>query len=635
MLITADALNSDNTLDQKVKELKREIQKKTRTAYWTYIESIITPMEVDEDSTQGSQYQGMKCFWGFIKSGRKDYRKIGPLRDRGTTTEDPKEMADLLNGQFESVFSKDDQTTPDVLPDSSPHPKMPDIVITEPGVRKMLERLKPHKAMGPDEIGPRVLKELAPTIAPILTIIYRRSYETGQIPDDWRRANVVSIYKKGRRCDASNYRPISLTCVCCKVMEHIVASSVMRHARTNHLLYDLQHGFRDRRSCETQLLEFQADILHSLTEGKQTDAIILDFSKAFDKVNHRKLVAKMGHYGVRGKTNDWIRSFLSNRTQAVVLEGARSHEADVKSGVPQGSVLGPCLFLFYINDLPDSLKSHVRLFADDTVVYLTISHQQDTAILQQDLLKLEAWEKAWDMEFHPGKCQVITFTRKREPVVATYYLHGHVLENVKEAKYLGLTLQHDMRYNIHLDNITNKASRTLGFLRRNLQINSPKLKTTAYKALVRPMVEYAPTVWDPYTQKGVKQVEKVQRRAARYVLNRHRNQSSPTEMLEDLKWQTLEERRKQQRLTMMYKITNGHVAVNADKYITPTEPLRTSRHQHSQMLTVPPSKLNPDYYRYSFFPRTVREWNALPAQVVDAPTTSAFRARLMRCAGEE
>ncbi len=205
----------------------------------------------------------------------------------------------------------------------------------------MLERLKPHKAMGPDEVGHRVLKELSSTIAPILTVIYHQSYNTGELPEDWRKANVVAVYKKGRKCEPSNYRPISLTFVCCKILEHIVASSVMHHAYDHNIL---QHGFQDRSSCETQLFGFQADILRSMADGKQTDAIILDFSKAFDMVSHRKLVAKMKFYGVRGRT--WIQSFLADRSQIVVLEGAQCYQANFKFGVPQGSVLGPCLFFF-------------------------------------------------------------------------------------------------------------------------------------------------------------------------------------------------------------------------------------------------------------------------------------------------
>ncbi len=243
------------------------------------------------------------------------------------------------------------------------------------------------------------------------------------MPEDWRKANVVAVYKKGRKCEPSNYRPISLTCVCCKILEHIVASSVMHHARDHNILYKLQHGFQDRHSCETQLLGFQADTLRSMADGKQTDAILLDFSKAFDKLSHRKVVAKMKFYGVRGRTNTWIQSFLADRSQIVVLEGAQSYQANVKSGVPQGSVLGPCLFLFYINDLPNTLRSEVRLFADDTVVYLSVAQQQDASILQQDLEKLEKWEKKWGMEFHPRKCQVLTFTRRRVPVYFEYKLH--------------------------------------------------------------------------------------------------------------------------------------------------------------------------------------------------------------------
>ena len=164
-------------------------------------------------------------------------------------------------------------------------------------------------------------------------------------------ANIVLAYKKGKNSLPSNYRPISLTCIACKMMEHIITSSIMKHVSRNSILYQLQHGFRDRRSCETQLLEFQVDALKNMKDGMQADVLIMDFSKAFDKVIHNHLQEKLKFYGIRGKTNTWIRDFLSNRRQVVVVDGEKSYEAEVKSGVPQGSVLGPSLFLFYINDI--------------------------------------------------------------------------------------------------------------------------------------------------------------------------------------------------------------------------------------------------------------------------------------------
>ncbi len=200
----------------------------------------------------------------------------------------------------------------------------------------------------------------------------------------------------------------------------------MRHTQDHNILYDLQHRFRGQRSCETQLLGFQADIMQTI-----------DFSKSFHKVCHKRLAAKMEYYGVRGQTNAWIRGFLADRSQTVVLQVSQSYETDVKSVIPQGSVLGPCLFLFYINDLPDTLASNIRLFADDTVVYLAIGQQQDTTTLQDDLSKLEQWEQKWGMEFHPKNCQVLTFSWKHNTVKFDDKLHGYTLERVKEAKYLG------------------------------------------------------------------------------------------------------------------------------------------------------------------------------------------------------
>ena len=606
--------------DSKIRDIKREIQKKTRRAFWAHIESIITPMENEED-----QYSGMKRFWSFIKHRKKDHEGVAPLKHEGQTHTGHKEKASILNQQFESVFIRETPISPDLLPEQPSHPSMEDIVITEPGVQKLLERLKVHKAAGPDQIGPRVLKELAETIAPILTVIFKRSYDTGEVPDEWRTANVIPIYKKGKKNEASNYRPISLTCISCKLLEHIITSSIMSHANTHSILYSLQHGFRSMRSCETQLLEFIADIANTTQKGAQTDILIMDFSKAFDKVGHARLVRKLHHYGIQGKTNKWIKSFLANRTQTVVLEGERSDEAIVTSGVPQGSVLGPCLFLFYINDIPNNISSRVRLFADDTVMYLTIRSTRDGNTLQSDLQKLGEWERTWQMEFHPGKCQVLSITRNKNIIKHEYSLHGNKLEHVDTAKYLGVTLSHDLRWNQHITNITNKANRSLGFLRRNLQINNPQLKATAYKTLVRPSVEYAASVWDPYTITNIRKIEMVQRRAARFTLNRFRNRSSVSSMIEQLGWTSLEERRKHQRLTMLYKIRNGLVAVDGTQYLTSVQ--RPTRHNHDQALIVPQSST--DYHRFSFFPRTVREWNALPAATVNASSLNMFRRRIV------
>ena len=235
-----------------------------------------------------------------------------------------------------------------------------------------------------------------------------------------RSANVTAIFKKGEKYKPSNYRPVSLTCICCKIQEHILTSNILKHLDAHNILTDCQHGFRARRSCETQLLSLAEELSSGLDKKEQHDMVVLDFSKAFDRVPHHRLLGKLEHYGVRGSTLGWIKAFLTDRVQQVTVEGATSQSLHVLSGVPQGTVLGPLLFLVFINDLPDCVQSRVRLFADDCVLYRQIKDQNDCTILQHDLEELAAWEKKWGTAFHPEKCSAIRVTRARNPISATY-----------------------------------------------------------------------------------------------------------------------------------------------------------------------------------------------------------------------
>ena len=280
-------------------------------------------------------------------------------------------------------------------------------------------------------------------------------------------------------------------------MEHVVYSSVVKHLNDNNILCDKQHGFRNNRSCESQLLIASNDFAAGLNDKQQIDSILLDFSKAFDKVNHFKLGLKLSHYGIKGNCLKWIISFLKESTQQVVLNGSFSDPAAVMSGVPQGTVLGPLLFLLYINDMPALLNSLLKLFADDSYLYRHIKSILDMHCLQDDLDKLQDWEQNWDMEFHPQKCKLLSITNKTKPIPTEYNIHGETLESVETAKYLGLTLHKKLKWNKHISIICSKAHQRRSFLQRTLRGCSKKTKIQAYRTYVLPMIMYASSVWNP------------------------------------------------------------------------------------------------------------------------------------------
>ena len=448
--------------------------------------------------------------------------------------------------------------------------------------------LSVHKASGPDGLNARVLKECSNEISPILALIINKYLARGDVPDEWRQANVSPVFKKGEKYDAANYRPVSLTCICCKTLEHILVSSINKHLALDSILADCQHGFRSQRSCETQLVQFVHDIISNLDGAlnrghKQTDLIIMDFAKAFDKVPHRSLLHKLEYYGIRGSTHKWIKSWLSVRTQQVVLDGQVSDPVTVLSGVPKGLVLGLVLFLIFINDMPDNIRSPVCLFADDCVLYRNIHSLQDCLTLQEDLTSLGQWDADKQMKLNEAKCHSIRVTRHQhhKQILFDYSLHNQLLENVQSAKYLGITITDNMDWDQHVSEISSKATKTLGFLRRNLAFAPRSTKEVAYKTLVRPKLEYEAPIWSPHSKLQIDQIEKVQRTAACWTCRRWRNTSCVGEMLNELEWPSLEAQRDQSSLLLFHKIHCGAVSNEKDKYMIPAHSLKTTRSSHS------------------------------------------------------
>ena len=402
----------------------------------------------------------------------------------------------------------------------------------------------------------------------------------------------------------ANYRPISFTAVCCKVMEHILHSQVMKHLDLHNILSDNQHGFRKKQSCESQLILTIIDLASGLEDGEQIDAILLDFSKAFDKVPHQRLLLKLQHYGIRGQLLSWIESFLSDRSQKVLVEGITSSYVPVVSGVPQGTVLGQMLFLIYINDLPKNVTSTTRLFAEASLLYRRIRTTEDHRILQEDLSRLETWEwdsVHWQMSFNPLMCEVIRISKKRTQITGSYTIHGHQVATVKSGKYLGITLTDNLSWNAHVDQATKKANNSLAFLKRNLYNCPSHTKAHSYQTLFRPILEYASSAWDPYTQSNIHKLE----------------------MISNLGWETLQERRTEAKMLMMYRITYGLIDILATFLVHPA----TLRTQGNSMRNLQPF-CRTDAYRCSFFPSGIRLWNQLPQCVITAPTLETFKGGL-------
>ena len=568
-----------------------------------------------------------KAFYKYAKSKTKSYTGVPDLKkNNGSIASTDLEKSEILNNFFCDVFTRentDDMPTCDLKVFSS---TLSDVKFTQEDVEKKLDKLKIDKSAGPDGLHPRILRELSPVLSKPLYLLFRKSLHECKIPSSWKDAHVSPIFKKGSKSLPCNYRPISLTSVVCKLLESLLRDALMSHMISNNLISTYQHGFVQGRSCTTQLLA----VLESWTkildeEGGCIDSIYLDFQKAFDTVPHRRLMMKLRSYGVEGDFSNWIEDFLRDRRQLVVLGGEKSSWAPVVSGIPQGSVLGPLLFLCYINDLPEAVHAVVQMFADDAKLYRRIQKETDCVSLAADLKELEYWSSKWLLKFNISKCKVMRLGSDSPPFDYQFGSESdrQLLEVTKVEKDLGVYVDDELKYSKHIQTVANKGTRLLTMIRRAyVYLDGPSL-VLLYKSLVRPHLEYGNVIWSPTLKKNIQLIENVQRRATKLVPGL--KDLSYEDRLKCLGLPSLVYRRARGDMIEVYKYL--HNIYNVDASFLPLDKDSITR-GHS--LKIKKNRCRGRDRLFFFSQRVVNPWNSLTDEIVQAPTLNTFKARLDR-----
>ena len=345
--------------------------------------------------------------------------------------------------------------------------KISEILFSAEKVLLYLKKVKPEKSQGNDKIHPFIIQKCANSLANPLSLIFQQSMDHGDLPKAWLEANVTPIFKKGSRSDPANYRPISLTSVICKLMEKIIKDELMDYLNKNKLINKQQHGFVYKKACNTNLLETM-DLLTKLLSDKDAfDLLLLDFAKAFDKVAHKRLNLKLSGYGICGKLLNWLKAFLTDRKQRVILGESVSKWGEVCSGVIQGSVLELLLFILFINDLVDYIKNKTKLFADDTKIIAKTSNEPDSC-LQKDIDNVLKWTNTWLMRLNLDKCYAFWQKQPQTKYTMKSYDNEELIqiEKTDSERDLGIQVSSNLKYHNQVSKAASKANSMLGMLKR-------------------------------------------------------------------------------------------------------------------------------------------------------------------------
>jgi len=568
-------------------------------------------------------------FYSYVNA-RNKRPGVGPLVDEvGNILSTDEAMANEFNRCFSTAFGKNGDIRKSPPIDLHRDNFLTTIQFSIDAVTAKLLELKPSSAPGPDKIYPRLLRECAHELAVPLQMIFTKSMCEGIVPAEWKSTNITPIYKKGRKNSAVNYRPINLASVPAKIMESIIKDEILKHLRTNDIIIGSQHGFLPGRSCTTNLVDYLNEVTKTLDKGASYDVILVDFQKAFDKVPFDGMLAKAKAHGINGELLKWLENWTISRKQRVVLNGAESDWADVLSSVVQGSVLGPILFLIYINDIDAALVEndndiYISKFADDTKVGREVNNANDAAKLQICIDNLVQWCRDWGMSLHPDKCVVLHFGLKNPQI--DYYIANSKIKTESIARDLGIYISNTGETSAHVEKITKKAHAMLSQIHRATIVRDRQTVMAMYKSFVRPLLESSAPAWNPSKRGDIDALERVQRRATR-MINDKNWPSNPTyeERLQLLGIQSLESRRLRGDLIETYKYMNGFNDVNHSQlfsFVRDRHPVETRSHTNNHLVS---EKTTLNVRKFFFTNRVTSSWNSLPNEVKEAPSVNSFK----------
>ena len=576
----------------------------------------------------GNMKENPSLYHGHCRRTLKTKQGVTNVLDaNGVMTETEEETAVALNTYYHSVFTEDDQQSGLPVFPALTDQKITEVIITRNSVEEALQELKPNKAAGPDDVESRLLKECAVEVAPYLCEIYQKSMDESKVPEKWKEAVIVPIYKKGSKAVMANFRPVALTSIICKIFEKLICAVIMAFLLANNLITQQQHGFIRGRSCQTNILLCLEKWTESIDSGKNVDVAYFDYAKAFDKVSHRLLMVKLKGYGIDGKLLAWLGEYLKDRKQRVMVGNATSPWLEVVSGTTQGTVLGFLLFLIFINDLPKSCsaedESLVMLLADDTKAYQELSNEEAEQragqhALQSRVNKIAEWADTWRMEINPAKSKIMHIGKNNPGL--PYFINGSEIATVTTEKDIGFWISDDLSSTTHVNKARCKALAEIGRIKRNFSFIDKRAFCLLYNQRVRPHLDYGMAACPPRTSAESKLLEAVQSKATALVRGlRHKNSEDRRKILGLM---TLEERRERGDLIEVFKILKGLTRIDPSLFWEVREARNGDR-------LVKELAENGRRQRHTFFSyRVIQKWNLLPVEIKTAPSLNSFKSRL-------